>query len=199
MTQDHSPDALLALADRVEALAGQEIWTRCAGTNGRYEVSTHGRVRRNDGLLLKASIPRHLREYPSVMLRHSGQRKRIAVHRLVALNFLGLPPFAGAEVRHLDGNHVNPRVDNLAWGTKRDNAADRDGHGRTARGPRPARLGKCMGSENGNYRITPAMRDRACALVDAGQTQRMAGLQVGMSQKSVWHALRARPQAMKEQ
>jgi hypothetical protein len=40
------------------------------------------------------------------------------------------------ECRHLDGNGSNPRPDNLKWGTRLENMADRDHHGRTVRGSR---------------------------------------------------------------
>ena len=171
-----------------------EEWKIAAGTACRYEVSNLGRVRRIDGLMLSVSTPRNTREYPCVMLRYAGKRKRVAVHRMVALNFIGLPPFAGAEVRHLDGDHSNPRWDNLAWGTAKDNADDREQHGRTARGPRPNRCGKGTGERNANYRVTPQMKAEACRLVDQGYTQRMAAQAVGITQKSVWQALRARAQ-----
>lgn len=170
-----------------------EEWKIATGTDQRYEVSNSGRVRRYDGTMLTPSVPPNTREYPAVMLRHSGVRKRVAVHRLVAINFIGLPPFAGAEVRHLDGNHLNPRADNLAWGTRTDNAADRERHGTTARGLRHGLHGKGVpGKRNGNYRVTPEMRRRAIELVDEGMTQRQAADHVGMSQKSVWSILHAR-------
>jgi hypothetical protein len=169
-----------------------EQWKIAAGTDRQYEVSDLGSVRRRDGLMLTPSVPRNAREYPAVMLRYSGQRRRVAVHRLVALNFVGLPPFAGAQVRHLDGNHLNARADNLAWGSAKDNADDREQHGRTAKGPRPNRRGKGCGEANANYRVTPEMKARACALVDRGMTQRQAAEAVGITQKSVWAALRAR-------
>ena len=169
-----------------------EIWKVAAGTDHQYEVSNLGRVRRHDGLLLKPSVPRNSREYPAVMLRHSGDRHRVTVHRLVALNFLGLPPFAGAQVRHLDGDHLNPRADNLAWGSGKDNADDRERHGRTARGASHGKTGRgSYGSANGNYRVTQEMKDRACALVRGGMPQRRAAEAVGITQNSVWQALRA--------
>ena len=37
-------------------------------------------------------------------------------------------------LRHLDGNKTNPHADNLAWGTQKENAADRERHGKTSRG-----------------------------------------------------------------
>lgn len=172
-----------------------EIWKVACGTEGLYEVSNFGRVRRTGGQVLKASNPRHSREYPAVMLRHGGSRRRVAVHRLVALNFLSLPPCPNAQVRHKDGNHLNPRWDNLEWGSAKDNASDREAHGRTARGPRPNRRGKGTGASNANYRVTPEMKAKACELVDRGMTQRQAAEAVGITQKSVWQALRARAAA----
>ena len=74
--------------------------------------------------------------YPSVRLTFGAKRKRIAVHRLVAAFYLPERPSASHEIRHLDGNQMNPDASNLAWGTPAENAADRDAHGRTQRGDR---------------------------------------------------------------
>lgn len=74
--------------------------------------------------------------YPSVRITVDGKRKRISVHRLIAATFLPPRPSDAHEVRHLDGNKLNSAVANLAWGTKKDNADDREQHGRTSRGKR---------------------------------------------------------------
>lgn len=74
--------------------------------------------------------------YPSVRLTIDGRRIRYAVHVLVANAHLPPRPSNRHEVRHLDGDKMNPHADNLAWGTQKDNAADRERHGRTSRGPR---------------------------------------------------------------
>jgi hypothetical protein len=74
--------------------------------------------------------------YPSVRLTIDGKRKRLAVHRLVAREFLPPRPSPVHEVRHLDGDKWNNCVGNLAWGTPKDNADDRERHGRTSRGER---------------------------------------------------------------
>jgi hypothetical protein len=76
--------------------------------------------------------------YPSVRLLINGKRTRKAVHVLVAQHHLTARPSPAHEVRHLDGNKLNPHADNLAWGTRADNASDREQHGRTSRGERHA-------------------------------------------------------------
>lgn len=72
--------------------------------------------------------------YPCVRLMLDGRRKHIRVHVLVAQAYLPPRPSEDHEIRHLDGNRLNPNADNLAWGTRKDNAADRERHGRTSRG-----------------------------------------------------------------
>ena len=74
--------------------------------------------------------------YPSVRLTMNGKRKRLAVHKLVALWHLPPRPSERHEVRHLDGNKMNSTSTNLQWGTRKDNADDRERHGRTSRGPK---------------------------------------------------------------
>jgi len=63
-----------------------------------------------------------------------GRRVRRWVHVLVATAFHGSRPSPEHEVRHLDGCKTNNRADNLAWGTAKENAMDRERHGRTRRG-----------------------------------------------------------------
>lgn len=72
--------------------------------------------------------------YPSVRLTIDGKRTRIAVHCLVAREHLPARPSPQHEVRHLDGNKANRAASNLAWGTAKENADDRELHGRTSRG-----------------------------------------------------------------
>lgn len=74
--------------------------------------------------------------YPSVRILIDGKRTRVAVHKLVAERHLGPRPTPAHEVRHLDGDKLHRHADNLAWGTRAENAADRERHGRTSRGER---------------------------------------------------------------
>lgn len=72
--------------------------------------------------------------YPCVRLTINGKRTQIPVHRLVAAEYLPPRPSPKHEIRHLDGNKNNAHCDNLAWGTAKENAEDRERHGRTSRG-----------------------------------------------------------------
>lgn len=58
------------------------------------------------------------------------------VHRLVAEAFLPPPLNGQNQVRHLDGNHLNNDVGNLAWGTAKENSIDMHNHGRRRAGER---------------------------------------------------------------
>ncbi|WP_081593560.1 HNH endonuclease [Rhizobium mesoamericanum] len=74
--------------------------------------------------------------YPSVRITVGGKRKRIAVHLLVAERFLPPKPSLLHQIRHLDDDKSRPCAENLAWGTAKENADDRERHGRTSRGAR---------------------------------------------------------------
>lgn len=67
--------------------------------------------------------------YPSVSMCHSdGSRDIMLSHRVVYTAFNGEVP-TGMEVRHIDGDKINCRLDNLTIGTKQQNAEDKRNHG----------------------------------------------------------------------
>jgi hypothetical protein len=65
------------------------------------------------------------------------------IHRVVLQAFSGNAP-EGKQCCHIDGNRSNNTLGNLRWGTAKENAADREGHGNT-----------CRGQRNGFSRFTP--------------------------------------------
>lgn len=65
-----------------------------------------------------------------------GRHVSAFVHHLIAEAFLGPRPTWHEEIRHLDGNKLNCAAANLSWGTRRENRADADRHGRSVRGSR---------------------------------------------------------------
>ena len=104
-----------------------EAWTTVPGYEGRYQVNEEGQVRslprrRTRGGILKSLVNK--RGYLTVTL---GATKR-EVHKIVAETFLGPRP-EGMEIRHLDGNPLNPAVINLAYGTRSENNRDKRQHG----------------------------------------------------------------------
>jgi len=110
-----------------------EEWRPVVGHEGWYEVSSSGKIRRispNHG----AAVGRILRPstgkngYPKVRLSKAGKTKTKSVHRLVLEAFSGPCP-TKYEARHLDENKQNSRIENLRWGTRKENYADRVKHG----------------------------------------------------------------------
>lgn len=116
-----------------------EKWRPIQGPEG-YEVSGKGQVRSLDrvvaykkngkivtykkkGLILK---PETDRGYKKVML---GRGNRRYVHELVCTAFEGEKPSPKHETRHLNGVRGANRSENLVWGTRQENAADRARHG----------------------------------------------------------------------
>lgn len=123
------------MPDLVEFLQARitedEEWRSIPGYEKTYQVSSEGRVKsiprpRTKGGLL--AIKQGKRGYPAVTLVQDGKQTTHEVHRLVALAFIG-PPQDGEEVRHKDGNSHNPRSTNLEYGTRTENALDKQRHG----------------------------------------------------------------------
>jgi hypothetical protein len=103
---------------------------------------------RADGIILSrqgtCGPPRVLRQYvdqrgyAGVHLYHKQRRYFRHVHVLLLRSFVG-PPSDDQQCCHVDGNPRNNQLANLQWGTPHMNAADRERHGRTARGMRNGR------------------------------------------------------------
>ena len=103
------------------------------GYEGLYRIDVLGRVwsvRRSQFMQPQS---RRGSEYLTVSLHKNRVKKTHNIHQLVAAAYLGPCP-KGQEVRHKDGIRTNPCLDNLEYGTRRDNIADTDRHGRLRRG-----------------------------------------------------------------
>jgi hypothetical protein len=161
-----------------------EEWRDVAGYEGRYQVSSLGRVKSLDrvvrtkdgrlfslrGIVLRDSPGTH--GYPMLDLSKNGQRKRIGVHIIVARAFIGPTP-PGQEVRHQDGDRLNRRADNLEYGTRSQNQLDRNRHGTDNRGER-----------NGNARVTIAQVKEIRSLCGSIPQHEIARL-YGISQQTI--------------
>jgi hypothetical protein len=106
-----------------------EEWRDVVGSPG-YKVSNLGRVLGPRGRVLKGG--RHGQKgYPAIRKTKGA----FYIHTAILEAFV-CPRPDGLEGRHLDGDHGNNTVDNLAWGTRSDNMQDMIGHDRTTRGER---------------------------------------------------------------
>ena len=119
----------------------QEVWKPVPGYEGLYEVSDQGRVRsldrditqksrwgtwftlRKKGKLLRPG--RMPQGHQSVAL---GRRNSQCVHKLVLMAFVGPAPDRH-ECCHNNGDPSDNRLENLRWGTRRENILDAVKHG----------------------------------------------------------------------
>jgi hypothetical protein len=118
----------------------EEIWKPIPGYEGQYEVSDQGRARSLDKYVTRNSTDTRkpylirgkiLAQFatPSGHVTVHIARKWLYIHRLVLSAFVCPPeqyaPNTRVEGRHLDGNPANNTLQNLAWGTVKENRADR--------------------------------------------------------------------------
>lgn len=95
--------------------------------------------------------------YLTVLLTNAdGESKKHFIHKLVAHHFLGEKP-ANLQIRHLDGNKLNNRFDNLKYGTAKENADDREKHGTNAYG---VKIGSSKLSESNVIEIRSQYKKR---------------------------------------
>lgn len=115
----------------------KEIWKTIPGFSA-YEVSDAGRHRRTRRV--RTSGPRVLAGclgssgyVETSLVRDDGKSVGERLHRLVLLAFVG-PSGPGQHSRHLNGNSADNRLENLCWGSAKENAADKKRHGRQPSG-----------------------------------------------------------------
>jgi hypothetical protein len=96
----------------------KEIWLPMKGYEGRYEVSSLGRVYSSRGCMMKVNKTKL--GYMKMNLSEGGFIRSTRLHRAVAMTFLGNPE-GKKEVNHIDGDKSNNRVDNLEWCTSSEN------------------------------------------------------------------------------
>lgn len=82
--------------------------------------------------------------YLFVGLYKNKQRKGYHIHSLVLKTFVGPCP-NGMECRHLDGNSTNNHLNNLCWGTKKENQNDSKRHGT---------MNRAKGENHGHVKLT---------------------------------------------
>jgi len=114
-------------------------WRPVVGYEGLYEVSSVGEVRSLRSGKLMATPPADGR-YPVVVLSGPIAVKTHAVHRLVAVAFLGPCP-EKCQVNHKDGCKVNNAISNLEYVTQSENIRHAYDSGLIRRQPGGSRSG----------------------------------------------------------
>lgn len=95
-----------------------EIWKQIEGYNGKYEISSYGRVKSYAQDTINGKIKtgnRTKKGYLSILLYgENGEKKWYPIHRLVAQAFIPNPNNY-SQVNHIDENKENNHVENLEW------------------------------------------------------------------------------------
>ena len=132
-----------------------ERWKNIPGYE--YQISDRGRLWHSR--FQRFLTPRKVSDgYIGYTLARKGVNRQVLAHRLVLEAFDGPCP-EGYQGCHKNGDPSDNRIENLYWGTPRDNGADATRHGRTR-----ARAAKLTEDQvriiRGKYGDTPA-RDLA--------------------------------------
>lgn len=94
----------------------------------RYTINQFGVVKKWDKILKPYIHKSRAANYLRIgLIKDSGERKQMRIHRLVAMAFIE-NPFKRKEVNHKDGNTLNNSVQNLEWATSKQNHAHYTNH-----------------------------------------------------------------------
>ena len=125
------------------------MWKPIPGWESSYKISDCGEIRSVERRVTcshgfdRVYRSQHIRQvkgqkgYMRVKLSRPGEHCQFLVHQLVLQAFVGPKP-EGQVCRHLNGNPADNRLENLAWGTEKENGADKAKHG-TGKGERHGR------------------------------------------------------------
>jgi hypothetical protein len=176
----------------------KEQWKSITETDGNYEVSNFGRVRRakeGKGTCIGRIIKLYLcvrksrgnaTGYLSAALRDGrGRSKTYQVHVLVAKYFVGPRP-VGKEVNHDDLDKTNNRWDNLEYMTPEENLEHARIHGAFC-GPLHAASGEDAGQAKLDWRQVRRIRELYSA--GEGHTIRSLAAHFGVGASTVRYVI----------
>lgn len=103
------------------------------GFENLYEVDSAGEIWRIGAPRARPLKPVRVGNYFRVVLSKNNVKRPFLVHQVVLLTFEGPCP-VGMETRHLDGDTSHNAIGNLCYGTRQENADDRQRHGTVPRG-----------------------------------------------------------------
>lgn len=180
----------------------EEVWKPIVGYEGIYEVSSFGRVKsleriviRSNGIqqFVKSRIlsPGLIKGYPSVGLKPRSKNTNVLVHRLVATAFLKNEenkPF----VNHINGVKTDNRVENLEWCTVSENTK----HAYSIGLKTPPHLGK-FGVNHHNSKKVGKFDSLTDELLDTFISVSEAATSVGISVGGIGNVLTGRSKTCK--
>lgn len=150
------------------------------GYEGKYRVSDCGVVESRTYLTRFEWRPLKDRfdssGYKHVVLYGEHGPTTFKLHRLVLESFVGPCP-EGMQARHLDGNKTNNCLTNLRWGSRKENAFDKERHGTHPRG-----------EAVWNCKLTDADVRRLRSLVKSGHSIRSIAKILGVSAETARQA-----------
>lgn len=106
----------------------------------------------------------------------SCRRTTKTLHRMICLAFHGPPPTPAHHARHLDGDYLNNKSDNLAWGTAKDNYQDRLVYGNEP-----------VGARNSNARLATDQVLSIKSRLDKGEPAKAIAADFGVAFQSVYN------------
>jgi len=113
-----------------------EIWKDIKGYEGFYQISNYGRVKSLERKVLSHSGYRTVKERILTICKtkngygvvNLGINNTKNVHKLVLETFC--PIDESMDTMHIDNNRTNNRLDNLKWGTRKENLQQMSAEGR---------------------------------------------------------------------
>lgn len=163
-------------------------WRTIPGIDPRYEAAPDGSIRSwvrlgtNGGW---CDEPHPLKGSPGSggylmygVKADNGRFFSTKGHRLVAEAYIGPMP-DGLMTRHKNGNPTDNRVENLGYGTCKENHEDRDRHGRTARG-----------EHSGKSKLTKKEVLEVVVRYASGESQMAIAKSLGMGQSAISSIIR---------
>lgn len=167
------------------SMNSHEVWRAVPGFDGKYEVSSLGRVRSVDrrvhsrggyqfrpGVVLSQMTDTY--GYLQVPMHLPPRRWTMKVHRCVALAFIPNPN-GKPQINHIDGDKRNNRVENLEWVTAKEH------------GLHSAKMKlRPMGNNNGSAKLTESDVPDIRRLLADGVSLKKIGLLYGVSDYAIF-------------
>lgn len=163
------------------------MWKRIIieGVRTRYKISSDGKVKNDDGLILKPFISDTGYYRVRLHIRELNIHKNYSIHRLLAIAFIPIPKkyldigltYETLVPNHKDGNKLNTVLENLEWSTIRGNTIHAVKN----------KLTSAIGETCHLAKMTEKTAIRCCELLQEGWASGDIAEELGISKKSVVH------------